>query len=184
MPRAGTISVLIDSPLAAAAAHWLKRRVPPEPTLLGRSPEDRKRCEWLLANFRAKLEKAGRRKNSKRYLLVDRETAHEFVLASTPMWPTWGIYQPHAVRQLNKALRDKLDRKKRVGRPKLDLDDMQERIKSSYAYDERNRRRLKPRLVDVERARRQSEAFDRWFSEVHRRGETILTTTLPFPETP
>lgn len=184
MPKAGTVSVLIDSPMAASAAQWLKRRKPAEPTLLGRAEHDRERSEELLTAFRAQLEKAGRRKNAKRFMRVDRETAHEFVLASIPYWPAWGRNQPEAVRDLRKRFVDKLDRRKRVGRPRLDKLSLERRLEASYAYDERNRRRLKPRLAQAKLTEIQNEVFERWFAEVQRRGETILTTTLPFPESP
>ncbi|MCD1591231.1 MAG: hypothetical protein ABJF09_12430 [Qipengyuania citrea] len=184
MPKAGTVSVLIDSPMAASAAQWLKRRKQPEPTLLGRSASNREHSEELLAAFRTQLEKAGRRKNAKRSLRVDQETAHEFVLASVPFWPSWGMNQPKAVRDLRKNLVEKLDRRKRIGRPKLDSRSLERRLGASYAYDERNRRRLKPRLARAKRNELQKETFERWFAEVQRRGETILTTTLPIPETP
>lgn len=63
----------------------------------------------------------------------------------------------------------------RRGRPTLSANALKERVTRKVVGDERHRKRLS-------RKQRWEAAMDRWFAEIDRRGETILTTDLPPPK--
>lgn len=185
MPLASTVSVLIDSREAADVATWLSRRAPTEPTALGLAADGNAAGnEEALKSLCRQLEKAGRSARGRRWISIKRAAASAYVSAAAPYWPSFGRGQPRAVRKLYRRLRMKLAR--RAGRPALGLNGLRRVADNSLTpcYDERERKRARRRLRLAEAQEAGREAFELWFAEVQRRGETILTTSLPLPETP
>lgn len=183
MPAAGTVRILIDSTSAADAACWLRNWVPPETLLC--TAQDCSARRTMLLRLAAQLEKAGRSARGRRFIYVRRDLAE--CLSNTWHPCTIGLVRlwPRTVLRLRKRLERALNQGKRVGRPALRRDEILRRVNRQHAYaDDRNRKRLKRRLSTIDEQARQSALFDQWFDEVTARGETIATTTLPFPKTP
>lgn len=183
--KAGQIVVELSSEEALLVAQWIKWRGLPSlksqpKTLLGRSEEARVEEQAALKAFQQLLEARGRRKRQRAVfdIAVDRQNAASLVSAFKIVEHVnrkdFFSFQPVPVIVLRLVRGIETNLKNRRGRKKLTSEERRKRLSGEYAVSDRQKN-------NVAQTVRRENAFKLWFEEVHRRGETILTTKRPMP---
>lgn len=170
--------MVIKAADAAIAARWLRgtgipamRRMPG--TVLGGGySEDVSRLERLAGTLSRKADR--KRQVPEFSALVGVDDAAAFVRAVDRCCPLWPLRHNLAIIRLAAAMTDGGQIKQR-GRKRLGKDQIVRRISGVMAIDERHRLRLAARA-------KKDAVHQAWWAEVRARGETILTTDLPFPK--
>jgi hypothetical protein len=183
MGKQGCREVLIRADDAVVAARWLRNVAIPSMrsargSILGGDllGIDLQSLELLAGEF---TRKAGRKRSKAEFsALVSVADAAAFARAVDRCRPFWPMSYDPAVIRLADAMRDGAQAKRR-GRKWLSDGEVAARVSSKLELDERHRLRLAARS---RKSAAWSEAWDSWFTKVWRRGQTILTTDLPFPK--
>lgn len=164
---------------AAIAARWLRRVAIPATiaapvTILGGGliEEDAQR----LASLADTLARMARRKRQGPAFgaLVEMAEAAAFARAVGRCRPAWPLTHHRAILRLADAMQEG-GKAKRRGRRSLNPDEVAGRVRGDLASDERHRKRLKARL-------KADAAWSEWISQVHARGETLLTAKTRPPK--
>jgi hypothetical protein len=173
--RAGQRRVILTCRTAKAAAKWLSEYTAPEPTALGGgNPLERERKARKLSAILAKA--ASRKRATKNFVIpIDVELIEVFTHAGLVYSPGIGTFY-NLPRLVTKARRsfERASRAKR-GRKQLTKKQLANNLSPETTRDERHRKRLKKRA-------RHDAAFEEWYRAVAERGETILTTKVPYPK--
>lgn len=174
MPTMGEIHVRVSADTAGAAARWLRSALLPHVRrrgdtvlTLGHSAEiarDLERLAAILAKSAARKRRAGTFSINVPRPLVERFAG----VAGCWRWPL-----PLAIADMLAAMIEAV--RSRRGRPSLTGRQRSDRIAIAHAVSERHRKRLASRA-------RLDQAWSDWSAEVRRRGETVLTTTVPSPK--
>lgn len=183
MGKQGCRDIVIQAGDAAVAARWLRTVAFPalknsRGTILGGDliSADLVSLERLIDELTRKATR--KRPKADFAALINVADAAAFARAVDRCRPCWPLsYDPGVIR-LAEAMRDGAQ-VKRCGRKWLSDDALSVRVTGKLGLDERHRLRL------VARSRKhaaRSEAWDRWYAEVRRLGQTILTADLPFPK--
>lgn len=182
MGKRGCRPVLVRAGDAAVAARWLRAtaipamRKMPETILGGGYGKTIERMERLAAALTRKADR--KRAASEFSALIEIEDAAAFALVVSFCRPAWPLRYDPAIMRLAAAMEDGGQCKRR-GRGCLAQDDVHARVACKVTVEERHRMRL------AARDRRNvafSDAWDHWSAELRARGETILTSTVPFPK--
>ncbi|MFB9222750.1 hypothetical protein [Paracoccus cavernae] len=163
---------------AAVAARWLRDaaipalRAMPGTILGGGYGETIVRLEQLAGSL---ADTSGRKRGSPEFsTLIEVADAAAFVRAVSACRPAWPLRHSPAIVRLAVAMQNG-GKAKRRGRHSLTKDEVALRVAGGIALDDRHRKRLV--------ARRRRDAAGRiWVTESLARGETILTSTVPFPK--
>ena len=174
MPIKGEVRVHMTARTATAAAEWLvndclpQLRLRPD-TLL--TPGWNRDLEQTLTPLVAILSKAAARKRTAILFTINvpRNLVEAFVAAATPMRGVSYRSVRRASVQFRAALRSSR------GRPKLSRSARVARVSGHVAIENRHRKR-------IARTERHQAVWNAWSQEVAQRGETLLSTTLPYPE--
>ena len=183
MGKQGCRDVVMQAEDAAIAARWLRTIAIPSlensrGTILG---GDLIAADLVaLARLTDELTQKAMRKRSKADFSasINVADAAAFARAVDRCRPCWPMSCDPAVIRLAEAMRDAAQVKRR-GRKWLSDDALNARVTGKLGLDERHRLRLAARS---RKSAAWSEAWDRWYAEVRRLGQTILATDLPFPK--
>lgn len=186
MPAAGTVDIVISRRLALRTGQWLLNWEPDEPTALGGGVDPSQKEK--MRRLGEQLYKAGRRRIAPgsrlfRKIPVERPLASAFVemqpLRSMELVALW----PTEVRKMQRRMKAALGAKR--GRKRLPILTLRKRALSTFHYsEETNRRRTRRKLREAERRLARDQLFEQWAREIHARGETALTTTVPLQFSP
>lgn len=148
MPKAGVISLFGTSAEFRILADWLRTRSPRDASWLV-SQESIEVQNGQLALLQEQLEKAGRSQRGRRYIKIPRDAAAAFVSVAMPCYPSWGVTQPRAVRQLYRRAKHRLSRKpgpEKRGEPRVPTPDEGSVFRTGRQKEYRRRKRVRKEL--------------------------------------
>lgn len=183
MGKQGCREVVIQADDAAVAARWLRTVAIPS---LGNSRGTILGSDLIAADLVAltrmtdELARKATRKRSKADFSasINVADAAAFARAVDRCRPCWPMFYDPAVIRLAEAMRDGGQAKRR-GRKRLSDREVDARVSGKLGLDERHRMRLAARS---RKSAAWSEAWDHWYAELRRLGQTILTADLPLPK--
>ena len=189
MGKQGCREIVMRAEDALITARWLRRvaipalRNRPRTILAGdQTAADVAVLERLADEFTRKAVR--KRSKSEFSALISVADAAAFARAvdgcrpSSPFAPWWPLRLDLALIRLAEVMRDGAQVKRR-GRKWLSDDALNARVTGKLGLDERHRMRLAARS---RKSAAWTEASDCWIAAISARGQTILTTDLPFPK--